>query len=123
MDTKLKGFWESDDAFTREEFEEAKVANIPATYDAGFVKYDGHKPRPELLPPRALLEISDVLAYGAVKYSDNNWRKCADLGRYRGALLRHLLAYLAGERLDDESRKRHLAHAGCCLLYLLELEE
>jgi len=34
-------------------------------------------------------------------------------------MLRHTFASLAGEEVDPESGRDHLAHAGCCVLMLL----
>lgn len=75
---------------------------------------------------KALEEIADISAYGALKYcvpySDQNWRKVDSAPeRYANACLRHLTAYLNGEANDPESNKRHLAHAGWNILALLEL--
>lgn len=98
-------------------------AGAAVTALANGVKHDEHKPRPELLPPRALLSVSEVLAYGARKYAPDNWRKVPDAHtRYVGAALRHVLAHLTGERLDPESGKPHLAHAVCSLLFALEFD-
>jgi hypothetical protein len=88
-----------------------------------FVKHDSGKPRAELLPPRALLAVSRVLALGAAKYGPDNWHRCTEPRRYVGAALRHVLAYMAGEKTDAESGESHLAHAACCILFLLELDE
>ena len=88
-----------------------------------FIKHDGDKPRPELLPPAALMAISEVLATGARKYDDNNWMHTPGYSRYYGAALRHLLAWWGGEDLDPETGLHHLAHAGCCVLFMLELIE
>ena len=87
-----------------------------------FEKHDQDKPRPELLPPMAVESISRVLAFGAKKYDDDNWHKCDDRRRYLGAALRHLFAWARGETTDPESGLPHLAHAGCCVLFLLELD-
>lgn len=83
-------------------------------------KYDRDKPRPELLPPRATLAVAEVLAYGARKYAEDNWRGVEPPTRYLGAALRHILARLAGERLDPESGLPHLACACASLLFRLE---
>jgi hypothetical protein len=88
-----------------------------------FVKHDTGKPRTDLLPPRALLGVSRVLALGAAKYGADNWSKCQEPARYLGAALRHVFAHMAGEAKDAESGESHLAHAACCLLFLLELGE
>jgi hypothetical protein len=88
------------------------------------VKYDGGKPMPRLLPPSALLAISRVLTFGAKKYSPDNWKHVVGAKeRYLDAMLRHILAYNSGEILDQESGENHLAHAGCCLLFLLDASE
>jgi hypothetical protein len=80
------------------------------------------KPRLELLPSAAIEQIAEVLTYGAAKYDDNNWCRGARWGRYYAALLRHLFAWWRGEDRDPETGMSHLAHAGCCLLFLMEYQ-
>ena len=77
------------------------------------------KIRVDLLPTMPLLEIAEVLTYGAKKYGDNNWCRGARWGRYYAALLRHLFAWWQGKDRDEETGYSHLAHAGCCLLFLM----
>jgi hypothetical protein len=87
------------------------------------VKYDNDKPQWSLLPFKALKEVVDVLTYGAKKYAPDNWKKVPNAKqRYIDAGFRHFTAYAAGEKLDPETGKSHLAHAICCLLYLLAFE-
>jgi len=93
---------------------------IPSTTG---VKFDNDKPQWSLLPFKALKEVVDVLTYGAKKYAPDNWKKVPDAKRrYIDAGFRHFTAYAAGEKLDPETGKSHLAHAICCLLYLLAFE-
>jgi hypothetical protein len=80
------------------------------------------KPRLGLLPVGALCQVAEVLTYGASKYSANNWARGTEWSRYYDALQRHLFAWWAGEAGDPETGASHLAHAGCCLLFLLEYE-
>lgn len=91
------------------------------------MKYDAGKPRMDLLLdgcPNALLRISDVLTFGAQKYVAHSWHTVAEgKSRYKAALLRHLTAHALGETLDSESGLPHLAHAACCALFILELEQ
>lgn len=76
----------------------------------------------DLLPMRALLSVAEVLAYGACKYEEDNWRKVPNVGkRYFAAALRHLAEWRLGEQCDRESGLPHLAHAACCVLFMLEL--
>ena len=90
---------------------------------ASGIKYDSEKPKMNLLPPKAIVEISKVLTFGAAKYDAENWRKLDDLqNRYTAGALRHIFAHMDGEELDPETNLSHLAHAMCCLLFKLEIE-
>lgn len=97
-------------------------AVAPAEGLAGGVKHDAGKPRMDLLPPEALSEVAAVLALGAEKYAAHNWRKGFAYSRLIAAALRHVFAWVGGENTDPESGKSHLAHAACCLLFLITFE-
>jgi hypothetical protein len=91
--------------------------------DAG-VKHDGGKPQWSLVPFKAMTEVVDVLTYGARKYSPDNWCKVPNAKRrYVDAGFRHFSAYASGEKNDPETGYSHLAHAVCCLLFLLAFEK
>lgn len=87
-----------------------------------FVKYDSDKPRTDLLPPLAIIDVSKALSFGAKKYKAGNWANCDSSNRYVGASLRHILAWQSGEDLDPESQLNHLTHAACSILFALEME-
>lgn len=72
-----------------------------------------------LLDRYALEQIANVLAFGAKKYAKHNWRKGLEYSRLLDAALRHLLAFADGEDNDPESGLSHIAHAGCCVMFLL----
>lgn len=84
------------------------------------LKFDQEKVAVELLPMVALVEVSRVLTYGAKKYAVHNWRKGLLWSRLLGGALRHLFAWATGEDEDPETGISHLAHAACCVLFLLE---
>lgn len=87
-------------------------------------KADGGKPMPRLLHESmagAVASVVDVLSFGARKYSDDNWKN-VEPKRYTDALYRHLNAHHKGEANDAESGLPHLAHAACCVLFLLHHE-
>jgi hypothetical protein len=86
-------------------------------------KHDQDKPDWTLLPFRSLLPVIRVMQFGAGKYGRDNWRQVQDIKRrYLAAAFRHLSAYSDGEKVDQESGESHLAHAVCCLLFLLWYE-
>jgi hypothetical protein len=86
-------------------------------------KFDQEKLRFSLLPFKSLELITEVLEFGAKKYDVNNWMYVTDpKTRYFNALMRHLIAWWQGEKHDPETRLLHLAHAGCCILFLLWFE-
>jgi len=80
------------------------------------------KTRFDLVPFASVGEIADVLAHGADKYTNNNWCRGTNWGRYFSALCRHVFAWWRGEDKDPETGFSHLAHAGCCLIFLMEYQ-
>ena len=90
----------------------------------GGRKFDGGKLQYGLLPPLALRETVKVLTFGAEKYEPDNWRRVPDgPRRYFDAAQRHLWAYKTGEVTDSETGVSHLAHALCCIMFMLDLDE
>lgn len=87
-------------------------------------KFDAGKLDYTLVPWDGLEEVVKVLEFGARKYARDNWQHVegGDV-RYLAAAFRHLIAYNQGEKVDQETGISHLAHAGCCLLFLLSLEK
>ena len=86
-------------------------------------KYDTGKPLWHLLPYQEVAKVVDVLTYGANKYGPNNWQHVLDgKNRYFAAAMRHIVAWERGEFVDDESKLPHLAHAACCLLFIMWLD-
>lgn len=67
-------------------------------------------------------EVAKVLTFGARKYAPDNWRKLDNLrARYIGAALRHITEELKEPaHKDAESGLDGLAHAICCLMFVLE---
>lgn len=84
------------------------------------LKYDTGKPAFDLLPWSAIEEVAAVMTYGAGKYDRHNWRKGFEYSRLYAAAFRHLVASIEGTDDDPESGLDHLAHACCCILFLLE---
>ena len=84
------------------------------------VKYDGQKPRWDLLPLKVVEEVVKVLTFGSKKYADDNWQIVpGGRKRYFAACMRHLAAWQGGEAVDSETGVSHLAHAVCCLIFVL----
>ncbi len=89
------------------------------TGNPGGLKYDDGKIPLHLLPFDAILEITKVLDFGQKKYSANNWRKGFVWSRVFRAAVGHLISWWMGQDLDEETGISHLAHAGCCVIFLL----
>lgn len=83
------------------------------------LKYDQDKVRMELVPMSSIENIAKILTYGAKKYSDNSWQGLDNFwNRYKGALLRHLVAMDKGELNDPESGLPHIDHVLCNAMFL-----
>jgi hypothetical protein len=91
------------------------------------VKHDQGKLRHDLLPNFPIHETIRVLMHGAKVYGDDNWKEVPNLrARYYSACKRHLDAWWDGEQLDvgeGGSNLHHLAHAMCCLVFLIQAEK
>ena len=85
-------------------------------------KADKGKLELSLVNPELVKAVAEVRMYGTKKYGDSeNWRK-VEPKRYVDALYRHLLAYIEGNEVDEESGLSHLAHMACNISFLLDKE-
>ena len=87
------------------------------------MKFDGDKLPVNLLSSEALNQTAAVLKFGADKYHAHNWRDGFAWSRPLAAAMRHIMAFNDGEDKDPESGLSHLAHAACCIMFLLEFEK
>ena len=88
-----------------------------------FKKNDSGKLRWHLFHWPSLERILEVLEHGVDEYGEDNWKECDDENRYLNALQRHISARFQGEIRDPKTGLSHLAHAGCCIIFLLFMEE
>jgi hypothetical protein len=95
-----------------------KDSGTRSDFNTGAVR-DGQegKGRMDLLPVRAIIEVSKIFEAGAKKYVARNWEKGINLSRYMDSGLRHAMKWLRGDR--DEP---HLAMACWNFLCLLETQ-
>ena len=106
------------DGISREFVDVTQIAHTPTGK-----KHDSNKPKWNLLPWVAQTEVVKALTFGEKIYGADNWRHVPDgNSRYLAAALRHIVAWATGEKHDPESGLHHLAHAVCCLLFLIELD-
>lgn len=104
--------------------EDSLITDLTAVEDKDIPKmgrkFDGEKLRWGLLPVAQVEEVVKVLTFGAKKYAPGNWMYVPGRRwRYLDAAKRHIAAFEKGEKLDKETSIHTLAHAICCLLFLL----
>jgi hypothetical protein len=100
------------------------ASQVPAGTTKGTaLKFDQDKLPLHLLSTEAMNQTAAVLAFGAQKYAEHNWRNGFAWSRPLSAAMRHITAFNAGEDTDPESGLSHLAHAACCIMFLLEFEK
>ncbi len=105
------------------EFVHRSSGTVLGRKDDGVAGSGEMKDRWDLVPTRAMRQVVRVLSYGAKKYAAWNWLHVPEpRDRYYAAALRHLTAWRDGEALDPDTGLSHLAHASCCILFLLGFE-
>lgn len=81
-------------------------------------KDDLGKP-PIHLVPRSFIEgVALGFNYGTFKYEKWNWRKGLRWSRLGDAAMRHIIAFMDGEDIDEDSGLSHLDLAGCNIAML-----
>lgn len=82
-------------------------------------KHDEGKARLDLIDPKFMSELGDILRDGAKKYSEGGWKTIPNAKeRYYAAAMRHLVAYKDGSAKDEESGCSHLMHAAANIMFL-----
>jgi hypothetical protein len=93
--------------------------------NAPGAKLDAGKVRPALVLggfARALLAVSRIGTFGAVKYTENGWMVVPNgEARYDDAKLRHWLTEKTGVEFDPDSEEEHAAHEAWNALARLDL--
>ncbi len=100
----------------------APAAVAPAGASLGGLRHDSGKVRLDLIPPEWIEALGQVLTKGAEKYAARNWEKGMAWSKMIGCAMRHLLAFLRGERFDQETGCHHLAHAAWNVLALMSYD-
>lgn len=90
--------------------------------DGGGLRKDEGKPRTDLIPTDALLELSKLYAVGATKYADRNWERGMPFSKVYGPLTRHLFKWWMGENIDSESGLSHMTHVAWNAIALMTYE-
>ena len=73
-----------------------------------------------LLPLYPIREVIKVLMWGEKNYDRDNWLLVANFRlRYYNAAMRHITTWFDGNKKDSTTKLHHLAHAICCLLFLM----
>ena len=78
------------------------------------------------LPYNALEQVCRVFSYGCIKYQRDNYKLAPGLPleSYIQSMWRHLVQYLRGELVDNESQLPHLSHLACnAFMYLWTKKE
>lgn len=88
------------------------------------LRYNEGKPKLSYMLdfPRAMEGVCRVAAFGAEKYSRDNWKKGLDESALYDSLMRHLVAAKqeGPHAVDEESGLAHLFHAAWNVLVLCE---
>ena len=103
----------------KKEFDSVVDSGERQEFDTGSVRdtQDG-KGRYDLISPISMKRLALHFENGAKKYGDHNWQKGQPLMRYMDSAIRHLYAYIEGNRDED-----HMAAAAWNALAVIHTEE
>lgn len=74
-----------------------------------------------LIPPASKIAEAEAMTDGAKKYGPYNWReKGVRVSVYISAIERHLMDYLDGQDVAEDSGVHHLGHIKACCGILLD---
>lgn len=103
----------------RMDYNSVKDSGARQSFDTGAVRdtQDG-KPRYDLISIHALRRRAVHMANGAKKYGDRNWEKGIPASRCIASALRHIFAWMLGDRSED-----HLSAVGFNIDCIIHWEE
>jgi len=100
---------------------EAVYCGKMITNEKGGKKANSGKLQWLILPWTIFPAVIRVLMYGAKKYGKENW-KLVDIKDYEEAFMRHWFEYIQDfNKVDPDTGESHLAHAMCCLMFIMYL--
>lgn len=77
------------------------------TFESGMCRdTQDDKPRYDLIDRVFLKRWAELMARGAKKYGENNWKKAAteeELARFRASAIRHIYQWLDGDTGEDHA--------------------
>lgn len=112
---------ESTQNLSESKFEaEGSDFGISNTSETGSLRYNEGKPEMSQLSEDFLLDLADLLTRSAKKYGKYNWRLGQNFSTTYDSCQRHLMKFMKGEDLDDESELNHLLHAAANLMIMYE---
>lgn len=89
-----------------------------ANSKTGSLRFNTGKPGSSELDPAFIMGIADVMTKAREKYDRANWAKGNDWSVPYDSMMRHLMAFQAGDDFDKETGKHHLLHAATNIMFL-----
>ena len=104
---------------------QAQFAMFTDDGPTSFTKHDRGKDQWSKFPWRAARAVMNIMKHGAAKYGWDNWRQADNeqLFRYLDATMRHIVAEMEGEEIDDDSGEDAVHHALCSLMFYVDCKE
>lgn len=81
-------------------------------------RFNDGKRKYSLIDFKSLEGMVQVLEYGSLKYSPNDWKKGLPTNEIFESMMRHLVELQAGNELDEETGLHHTGHVLCNAMFL-----
>ena len=90
----------------------------PNKSSTGSLRLNRGKPEVSQLDPRFIIELAGLMTKSAKKYGKFNWALGQEFHTPYDSAQRHLMKFMSGEDVDDESGLNHLIHAAANIMIM-----
>lgn len=84
----------------------------------GSLRFNEGKPEVSQVDPKFIMALADLMTASSKKYGKHNYALGQQYSTPFDSCMRHLMKFMQGENIDEESGKDHLIHAAANIMIM-----